>query len=129
MKLFSSSFLPRKKGGLLGTLAARLFGKQAFYNEPRSILIYLKLFHADAIRTIHPLHKNIAFLEGGLFYGCKDSHSNARDTLYMKSAEVKTEYRRVDAFNPFRLTSNLFYLTPQETVSYTHLTLPTRNCV
>ena len=118
MMLFSSSFLPRKKGGLLGTLSARLFGKQAFYNEPRSILIYLKLFHADAIRTIHPLHKNIAFLDGGLFYGCKDSHSNARDTLYMRSAEVKTEYRRVDAFNQFQLISNLFYLTPQVTAAY-----------
>ena len=76
------------------------------------------MFHADAIRTIHPLHKNIAFLKGGLFYGCKDSHSNACDTLYMRYAEAKTEYRRVDAFNQFRLISNLFYLTPQVTAAY-----------
>ena len=50
-------FFSSGKQSLLGAHSARLFSKQAFYNKSRSLLIYLKLFVAHALKDLNPLHK------------------------------------------------------------------------
>ena len=82
-------FFRSGKQGLLGAVSVRLFGKQSFYNDPTTILVYLKLFHAEALRTLHPHNKDTAFLTGGLYHGCKEARPNARDSLYVKSGDKK----------------------------------------
>ena len=112
-------FFRSGKEGLLGAVSVRLFNKQSFYNEPTTILIYLKLFHAEALRTLHPLHKDIAFLDGGVFHGCTVAQPDSiRDTLYVRSGDVKTESRQVDAFSQFQLILNDVYLNPQAAAAY-----------
>ena len=100
------------KDGLLGAVSFRLFNKESFYNKPTTILVFLKLFHAEVLRTLHPHNKDTAFLDGGLYHGCKDAQTNIRDSLYVKSGDKINDCRRVDAFSQFRLTSNSFYLDP-----------------
>ena len=100
-------------------MSVRLFGKQSFYNDPMTILVYLKLFHAEALRTLHPLHKDIAFLDGGVFHGCTVAQPDSiRDTLYVRPSDVKTECRQVNEFSQFWLISNFLYLNPQATAAH-----------
>jgi len=109
------------KGSLLGTSASRLFSKQSFYNEPSGILIYLKLFHAYALWMLYPQHKDIAFLVGGRYFGCKNdpSASNRRDSLYLSPANLSiTDTRQVVAFDECQLTSDLIFLAPQTTAAF-----------
>lgn len=77
------------KQGLLGAVSVRLFGKQSFYNDPTTILVYLKLFHAEALRTLHLHHKDTAFLDGDLYNGCKVEQHNICDNIYVKSGDMK----------------------------------------
>ena len=111
-------FFRSGKQRLLGAVSVRLLGKQSFYNDPTTILVYLKLFHAEVLRTLHPLHKDTAFLEGGLYHGCKVAQSHIRDSLYVKSGDMKNECRKVDAFSQFQLKSNDVYLNPQATAAH-----------
>ena len=109
-------FFSGGKQSLLGAVSARLFGKQSFYNKSRSLLIYLKLFAAEALKTLHPLHKKIPFPKGGWFRHCTfqmaDSN-NVRDTLYFRSDESSDDYRKVEDFHDFQLKTNFIYLSPQ----------------
>ena len=111
-------FFRSGKDGLLGAVSVRLFNKQSFYNEPTTILIYLKLFHAEALRTLHPHNKDTAFLDGGMHHGCKDAQPNIRDSLYVKSGDKNNNCRQVNAFSQFRLMSNSVYLDPQSTATH-----------
>ena len=112
-------FFGSRKGSLLGTSASRLFAKKAFYNDPSGILIYLKLFHACALWMLHPQHKDIAFLVGGRYYGCKNDPSDRRDSLYLSPANLAiTDSRQVVAFDEFQLTSDLIFLAPQTTAAF-----------
>ena len=111
-------FFRSGKDGLLGAVSVRLFTKQSFYNEPMTILIYLKLFHAEALRTLHPYNKDTAFLDGGLYHGCKEAQPNIRDSLYVKSGDNKNDCRLVDVFSQFQLKSNSVYLDPQSTAAH-----------
>jgi len=108
-------FFGSRRGSLLGTSASRLFSRQSFYNEPSSILIYLKLFHAYALWVLQPQHKDIAFLVGGRYYGCKNAPSDRRDSLYLLNMHSDT--RQVVAFNECQLISNLIFLAPQTTAA------------
>ena len=109
-------FFSSGKQSLLGAHSARLFSKQAFYNKSRSLLIYLKLFVAYALKDLNPLHKKIPFLKGGQFRYCTfqmANSNNVRDTLYFRSDESNDDYRKVDDFHDFQLETNLIYLSPQ----------------
>ena len=106
------------KDGLLGAVSVRLFNKQSFYNEPTTILIYLKLFHAEALRTLHPHNNDTVFLDSGLCHGCKEAQPNIRDSIYMKSGDKKNDCRLVDAFSQFQLKLNSVYLDPQSTAAH-----------
>ena len=101
-----------RKDGLLGAVCFRLFNKQSFYNEPRTILDFLKLFHAEVLRTTHPLNKDAAFLDGGRYHGCKVVQLHMRDSLFVESDDKNSECRKVEAFSQFRLASNIYYLNP-----------------
>ena len=111
-------FFQTGKDGLLGAVSVRLFNKQSFYNEPTTILVFLKLFHAEVLRTLHPHNKDAAFLDGGLYHGCKDAQLNIRDSLCVKSGDKNNDCRKVDAFSQFWLTSNSFYLDPRSTAAH-----------
>ena len=109
-------FFSSGKQSLLGAHSARLFSKQAFYNKSRSLLIYLKLFVAHALKDLNPLHKKIPFLKGGQFRYCTfqmANSNNVRDTLYFRSDESSDDYRKVEDFHDFQLKTNLIYLSPQ----------------
>lgn len=109
-------FFSSGKQSLLGAHSARLFSKQAFYNKSRSLLIYLKLFVAYALKDLNPLHRKIPFLKGGQFRYCTfqmANSENVRDTLYFRSDESNDDYRKVDDFHDFQLETNLIYLSPQ----------------
>ena len=88
-----------KKAACTG-LANNMFGRSAsfilsvntrilatikFYGKPRSLLVFLKLFLAYAIKK-HK--KNVPFLAGGVYHGCKSSVDHARDTLFLKDKEI-----------------------------------------
>ena len=98
----------------------RLFNKQSFYNEPTTILIYVNLFHAEALRTLHSHNKDTAFLEGGLYHGCKEAQPNIRNSLYVKSGDKQNDCRcrLADAFSQFQMISNSVYLDPELTAAH-----------
>ena len=78
------------KTGLLGAQAVRTFMRQSFYNEESTILIYHKLMHAWALKTLHPDHKGIAFLKGGMYHGFKDiPQHHPPGSLYLKTGDKK----------------------------------------
>ena len=105
------------KDGLLGAVAFRVFNKQSFYKEPTSFIVFIKLFHAEVLRTTHPLNKDAAFLDGGRYHGCKVVELHMRDSLYVNSDDKNNDYRKVEAFSQFRLASN-YYLNPRVTAAH-----------
>lgn len=112
-------FFGNEAGSCLGTSASRLFSKQSFYNDPSSILIYLKLFHGYALWVLQPQHKDMAFLVGGRYHGCKIAPTDRRDSLYLSPAHLEiSDTRQVDAFNECQLTDNLIFLAPQSTAAH-----------
>ena len=106
------------KDGLLGAVAFCLFKAQSFYNEPTTILIYHKLCHAEALRTLHQRNKNTAFRHGGLYHGCKEAQRNMRDSLYLKSGGSSNDCRLVHRFHQLQLTSNNVFLDPELTAAH-----------
>ena len=111
-------FFSSRKEGLLGSASVRTFQRKSFYHRPRSLLIFHKLMHAWALKTLHPKNKDTAFLQGGVYHGCKDKpKENIRDSLYLKLAGSKTSIRQVDKFGDFKLISNSVYLDPSSTAA------------
>jgi len=102
--------------------------RQSFYNEESSILIYHKLFHAWALKTLHPDNKGTAFLQGGLYHGCKDKpKDDLRDSLYLKTGDKKHPCRQIDEFRQFQLKSNTVYLDPSSTAAHLFKTKSTHD--
>ena len=100
------------KNGLFGAVAFRVFNKHSFYNEPTTFIVFLKLFHAEFLRTTHPSNKDAAFLNGGRYYGCKKTQVHMRDSLFVESDDKNNDCRKVEAFSQFRLASNAYCLNP-----------------
>ena len=116
------------KTSLLGAQSVRTFMRQSFYNEESSILIYHKLFHAWALKTLHPDNKGTAFLQGGLYHGCKDKpKDDLRDSLYLKTGDKKHPCRQIDEFRQFQLKSNTVYLDPSSTAAHLFKTKSTHD--
>ena len=83
------------KDGLLGAAASRVFNQQSFYNEPTSFVVFLKLFHAEFLRTTHPLNEDAAFLVGGRHHGCKIVQFHMRASLFVESDDNINDCRKV----------------------------------
>ena len=75
--------------------------KQAFYRKRSSLLIYHKLMHAWALKTLRPNSKNTAFLTAGLYNGCRTKPIDFRNSLWYKNGEGTDNERLVDKFNLF----------------------------
>ena len=106
-------------------LASNMFGSSAsfvssvnsrvlktikFYAKPRSLLVFLKLFLAYALKR----HKKTTpFLAGGVYYGCKAGVDHARDSLFLKDKEDNKKYIKVKDFREFALTTNKVFISPQ----------------
>ena len=104
--------------GLLGTQASRTLGKQSFYNEDSSLLLYHKLMHAMALGMQKKGNKNIPFLACGLYHGCKKKpKEQLRDNLYYKKKDTNIPVK-VEQFKSFRLISNDIFLDPSSTAAY-----------
>ena len=99
------------KAYFVSSVNGRVLMKISFYSNPRSVLIFLKLFHAYAIKKIKK--SNTPFLVGGSYHGCKELGVHARDSLYLKTNDDRTKYRKVEYFKDFSLVSNKVYLSPR----------------
>ena len=96
------SFFCEGKNSLLGAQSSGTMKKQAFYNEKLSLLIFHKLMHASALKKLYPFHKNIPFLEVGIYHGCKNKpRDDIRDTLYFKNENSTNDFRKVTTFREF----------------------------
>ena len=111
------------------TLATNMFGPKGFvsavnrrelgaikcYNRPRSLLVFLKLLHAYAIKNFK---KTQPFLSGGLYHGCKNPGGYYRDSLYVKDKDDKQILIKVDDFKFFALATNQAFVSPRTMAAY-----------
>jgi hypothetical protein len=111
------------KASFVSSVNGRVLMKISFYSNPRSVLRFLKLFHAYAIKKIKK--SNTPFLVGGSYHGCKELGVHARDSLYLKTNDDRTKYRKVEDFKDFALVSNKVYLSPRAMAA--HLLRQTSN--
>ena len=116
------------KDGLLGAVASRMFNQQSFYNEPTSFIVFLKLFHAEFLRSTHASNKDAAFLVGGRYHGCKAKQPHMRDSIFVVSDDTISDSKKVVAFGQLRLASNAIYLSPRVTGGYFFSEKNTRAC-
>ena len=98
------------KAQFVSSVNGRVLEASKLYNNPMSLLVFQKLFHAYAIRK-HK--KSIAFLAGGVYHGCKNAGSHARDSLFMKDGNSKNKWNKVDDFRAFSLVTNKVFVSPQ----------------
>ena len=96
----------------------RTLTRQAFYRKRSSLLIYHKLMHAWALRTLHPSNRNTAFLTAGVYNGCKTKPTDFRDSLWYRNGEGTDNERLVHKFNLFQLTSNSVFLSPLSSAAH-----------
>ena len=116
------------KNGILGAVAFRVFKNKSFYNEPTSFITFLKLFHAEFLRSTHPSNKDAAFLVGGRYHCCKVKQSHIRDSIFVVSDDNISDCRKVEAFGQLRLASNAIYLSPRVTGAHIFSAKNTRAC-
>ena len=96
----------------------RTLTKQAFYRRRSSLLIYHKLMHACALKTLKPNNKTTPFLAAGLYIGCKTRPKDYRNSLCYRKGDGPENERVVDKFNLFQLTSNEVYLSPLSSAAH-----------
>ena len=98
------------KAQFVSSVNGRVLEASKLYNNPMSLLVFQKLFHAYAIRK-HK--KSVPFLAGGVYHGCKNAGSHARDSLFMKDGTSKNKWNKVDDFRAFSLVAIKVFVSPQ----------------
>ncbi len=69
----------------VSSVNTRVLATNKFYGKPRSLLVFIKLFLAYAIKK-HK--KTVPFLAGGVYHGCKRNADHARESLFLKDKEI-----------------------------------------
>jgi len=98
------------KAQFVSSVNGRVLKASKLYNNPMSLLVFQKLVHAYAIRK-HK--KSVPFLAGGVYHGCKNAGSHARDSLFIKDGTSKNKWNKVDGFRAFSLVTNKVFVSPR----------------